>query len=80
MPHNNGVAIFLEGTMSFVWSINLSISPLLPTTLRKQINIKTFIKVHLISIRQVNRREMSKINSLRVVSMQIFFNLKIQVQ
>ena len=70
MPHNNGVPIFLEGTMSFVGNISqfqLKFHHSCLTLWGKQIHIKTFIKLHLISTRQVNMREMSKINSIRVI-------------
>ena len=70
MPHNNGVPIILEGTMSLLGNIYLNFHKFhhyCLTLWGKQIHIKTFIKVHLISIRQVNMREMSKINSLRVI-------------
>ena len=72
MPHNNGVPIFLEGIMSFVGSIYLSQFSIkfhhyCLKLWGKHIHIKTFIKVHLISTRQVNMREMSKMNSLRVI-------------
>ena len=74
MPHNNGVPIFLEGTMSFVCvcreylsQFTLKYHHYCLTLWGKQIHLKTFIKVHLISTRQVNMREMSKINSLRVI-------------
>ena len=71
MPRNNGVWIFLEGTMSFLGSIYLKFSlkfnDYCLTLWDKQIHIRTCIKVDLISIRQVNMREMSKFNSLRVI-------------
>ena len=39
-----------------------------------------FIKEDLISNRKVNMSEISKINSLRDMGIQIFFNIKIQAQ
>ena len=71
MPHNNGVPIFLEEQWvlcrEYLSQFSLKFHHYCLTHWGKQIHIKTFIKVHLIPIRQVNLREMTKTNSLRVI-------------